>query len=65
MYIVGELKGEGWEFCGIFSTEEKALERCLIDDNFIARVELDKHEPIETIPFEYAYYPLLEDKPNA
>ena len=66
MYIVGEIdeNGVGWDFCGVFSTEDKALERCHNENIFISRVTLDRHEPMDRVNFEYAYYPLLEDKPN-
>jgi len=65
MYLVGEVNQQqtNWDFCGIYSTEKLALKRCVTENHFLARVELDYYVPIEKSKFKYSYYPLLEDKP--
>ena len=66
MYMVGEVndKETNWDFCGVYSTEELAVKRCVNENNFIARVKLDEYIPIEKSQFDYSYYPLLEGKPK-
>jgi len=57
---VGEVldyEKDSWLYQGIYSTEEKANAKCVTDDFFLARVELDFDEPREPKPFDYAYYP--------
>lgn len=65
LYIVGEFRKEqnDWIFQGIYSTEEKAVEKCVSCYFFVARVELDYDEPPEERPFDYCYYPWLQKKP--
>lgn len=67
VFIVGETlnaKQNKWIFQGIFSTEEKAVSQCVRNNFFIARVEIDFEEnPNLLREFEYAYYPLVQDKP--
>ena len=55
---------QSWIFQGVYSTEDKAIAKCVEDDFFIARIKVDYDEPREVKGFEYAYYPRLEDKPN-
>lgn len=71
-YLVGEVldyEKDSWLFQGIYSTEEKADAKCVTDDFFLARVELDFDEPREPKQFDYAYYPrhdeFTKEKENA
>ena len=66
LYMVGETLNDeiqSWNFQGVYSTEEKAVDKCIEDNFFIARIEVDFDEPRDMIDFDYAYYPRLEDKP--
>lgn len=59
-YLVGQVRNfdtKHWEFAGLYSTEELAIERCLNNTFFVAKVTLDEYIPNETVSFEYAYYP--------
>lgn len=60
LYLVGRYLFEGknsWEFAGIFSTEQIAIDNCFDATYFLARVKLDEQIPVEPSDFEYAYYP--------
>jgi hypothetical protein len=66
LFLVGETldhKNNSWLFQGVYSTEEIAITKCVKDNFFIARIEVDFDEPIEIREFDYVYYPKLEDKP--
>jgi len=65
LWIVGEVlndKQNNWIFQGIYSTEEKAILKCVTVDMFISEVEVDFDEPRELREFDICYYPLLETK---
>lgn len=57
LYIVGQSKGDSWEFQGVFSTEKKALKACRNRTYFIGPIKLDKSLPAETCDWKDAYYP--------
>jgi hypothetical protein len=57
--------GLDWEFCGVFSTKDKALEACLNDDYWIGPAYLDEFDDTEeTINWVGAWYPYLEEDPE-
>ena len=65
LYIVGEVQEDNyliWEFCGVFSTEEKAIAACVNDCQFIGLAILDEDYSEESGPWPEAYYPLLKEK---
>ncbi len=67
LYLVGEVLDatcNKWIFQGVYSTEEKAISKCVKDNFFLAELELDYDEPIDHREYEYTYYPLLESKPS-
>ena len=62
VWIVGQSKSDTesrWEFQGIFSTEEKALQAARIGgyNFFIGPANMDVALPVERIEWEGAYYP--------
>lgn len=61
VYIVGQYKeNANWEFQGVFSTEEKAIEACVNDSYFIGPATLDRTLPEETCEWKNAYLPIRE-----
>lgn len=71
VYHVGETLDQPenkWLSHGIYSTHEKALRKCVKKNMFIHKTQIDFNEPMEQrtefYEGEWAYYPLLEDKPN-
>ena len=48
-----------WEFAGIFSSEQKAIDNCFDETYWLAMVQLDEEIPQEPTDFEYSYYPKL------
>jgi hypothetical protein len=63
LWLCGQAKGDyetgadRWEFQGIFSSEEKAINACLAENYFIYPVELDKEYPQESVIPEDGVYP--------
>jgi hypothetical protein len=47
-----------WEFMGIFTTREKAVEACTNRYDYVAPVRLDVREPEEATGFPDSFYPL-------
>ena len=47
----------GWEFVGVFETEEKAVAACLTQMYFVGPAELNKAFPDERVKWPGAYYP--------
>lgn len=67
LYLVGETlnqETQNWIFQGVYSTEQKAIDKCVDDNFFIARIEVDFDEPREMHEYDYAYYPKLELPPG-
>lgn len=54
----------GWEFVGVFETEEKAVAACLTGMYFVGPTELDKAFPHETVLWKGAYYPKEISSPD-
>lgn len=54
------IKDLEFEFCGVFSTEEKALASCIHKDCYVAPVILDDKVSEERIPWLGLYYPYYE-----
>ncbi len=62
VWVCGKYTGEAncWEFHGVFSSEEKAIEKCHTANYFIGPSEIDKAFPDESVDWPGAYYPLLD-----
>ena len=63
VWIVGQVNPEDfkeWEFQGVFSTEELAIEACINSNFFIGKATVDVTIPIESIPWPGAYCPKQE-----
>lgn len=61
LWIVGRAYHEdsfAWDFCGIFETEEEAIEACKTEFHFIGPVIVGAKLPEERIEWSGAYYPL-------
>jgi len=56
--IKSETEDKEWEFMGVFTSEEKAIEACTTDLHFIGPATLDERCPDATLEWEGAYYPL-------
>jgi hypothetical protein len=48
---------QAWEFVGVFSTKEKAIEACESERYFYAPVEIDKGRPDEMAPLLNCFFP--------
>jgi len=53
-----------WELMGIFSTKERAVEACTLDNDFVAAVEIDKKAPAEPTQFPDAFFPKGKSYPE-
>ena len=61
LWIVGrEFDYNAWEFCGVFSTKQKALDACATREHFIGPATLDERLPDMRITWPGAYYPLRD-----
>lgn len=58
LWLVGQVRGKDWEFQGVFSTEEKAIQACRNRNYFIAPIEVDTEAPDSAEPFPLCEYPL-------
>ena len=62
VWVVGEARYIGsqeWEMVGVFTTEQKAVEACVLPRFFVGPVEIDKSFPIESVPWPGLYYPMV------
>lgn len=62
MYLTGKYvaetdKGRVSEFCGVFSTKEKAIAACKGEMYFYAPVTIDKEAPDDIVDFPEAIFP--------
>ncbi len=55
----------GWEFAGVFDSEEKAVEACKDVSYFVGPAILNKSLPLDTTKWEGAYYPRNQGEKNA
>lgn len=65
LWIVGQVVKNSridWEFAGIFSTKEKAIEACLDLTYFIGPCVLDQKIPEESVEWPNCYYPHLNSE---
>lgn len=61
LFLVGHnlLTGENdWEFAGIFSTEQLAIDNCFDETYWLAKVKSDEPVPQESCEFDYVYFPI-------
>jgi hypothetical protein len=59
LFVVGKCKWDGgWEFQGVFDSEELALAACRAASYFIAPATLNESLPDETEAWPGSYYPL-------
>jgi len=50
----------GWQFVGVFDSEEKAVAACKTNQYFVASYTVNEAAPEETRPMPGCYYPLTE-----
>ena len=50
----------GWQFMGVFDSEEKAVAVCKTNQYFVAPYTVNEVAPEETRPMPGCYYPLAE-----
>lgn len=65
LWVVGKLicyETKTWEFQGVYSSKEKAINACIKDEYFIGPATLDSGLPDESVEWGGAYYPRLESK---
>jgi hypothetical protein len=62
LWIVGQHTGAGWEFQGLFATEEQAVGACRASSYFVAPARLGEHLPHESHEWIGAYYPLAAEE---
>ena len=55
---------EPWEVLGIYSSEELAVKRCKLYNDFVGPLDLDIDLPEETTGWLDSYYPLASDRDN-
>ena len=63
VWVVGEARYIGsqeWEMIGVFSTQEKANEACILPRYFVGPVEINKAFPSKTVPWPGAYFPIRD-----
>lgn len=61
LWIVGKnlnYELESWEFQGIYSEKQLAINRCEDDNWWIAKVKVDEFVPTETVEFKESLYPI-------
>ncbi len=58
LWIVGKRNAFGWEFMGVFDSEEKAVAACRTLKYFVGPAKLNEQLPDETNKWKGAYYPL-------
>jgi len=68
LWVVGQYRGHiedavAWDFQGLFSSKEKAIEACVGDHYFCGPVVLDRKLPAKVLVWEGAYYPRLSGGP--
>jgi len=59
-YISGEFPEVAWDFQGIFSTRDNAIEACRDVSYFICSVELDKQLSDDPVRMPDFKYPLIK-----
>ena len=66
VWVVGIWRDESeWEIVGVFSAEALGLMHIRKKNYFIGPLIMNKALPDKTIPWEGAYYPILETKAEA
>jgi hypothetical protein len=62
IWVVGKVKIKKWkwELCGVFDTEQAALDICTTKDHFIGPLTLNEKLHEETKPWKGSYYPIKE-----
>jgi len=63
LWIVGKSCGysDGWEFQGVFDSEEKAVAACVSEDMFVGPAKLNMSVSLETKEWPGAYYPAFKE----
>lgn len=62
LFIVGKVTSSGWEFQGVFDTEQKAVENCVDFNYFVGPAILNEALPCETVEWKGGYYPKLQEE---
>jgi len=60
LWVVGRMRNGGWEFCGVFDDEDKALDAVNGPEYFMAPATLNSAMPDETTEWPGLRFPLLE-----
>jgi len=60
LWVVGRMYQSGWEFQGVFDSEERAMADVKSPDYFLAPAELNKAAPETTTPWPGLRFPYLE-----
>jgi len=67
VWLVGQVQNfdtNAWHLGGIYTTKEKAIQNCLTENDFVALVKINEPATLETVYYDKAWYPLLEEEPN-
>ncbi len=67
LWVVGKainIKNCKWEFQGVFSSEQRAIDACITDRYFVGPAVLDEALPDKRIEWPNAYYPFAKDRVN-
>ena len=62
IWICGRTENSNWEILGAFSTEELAIDRCTMDSDFVAPLDIDESLSDEIIEWPRLYYPLESEE---
>ena len=60
VHKVGKCPNAVWDFQGVFTSEERALEACKDRSYFVGPAVLNKELPYDTIEWPGHYYPKME-----
>lgn len=60
LWLCGQHVGKSWEFQGVFSTRQKAIDACKTLNYFIAPIFLNEELPKEPVTFKDYEYPLVD-----
>lgn len=59
VYVVGQNRGDTWEFAGVFDAFELAYAACLTSDFWIGQVRMNETFPIETQEWTELWWPKI------
>jgi len=62
VWVMGQITPDNhleWEFMGVFTSEEKAVQACTLDTHFVGPAVMNQRRPDDTHAWPGAYYPLV------